>query len=698
MHIPILEACGKRKRRQKIQPFHSFPPSHRLSTESAAAAGPFRDNIRVFLQQYADIEDYNVQWMMPIWCTLLQHEDNSFVVPLYTIEEDVKLSQQPTCDHCRCCGWANYFVSKRKYHVIIPADLDWNKPLEDGFLDVQTHLLHGLIHSNGFGHLICINGIEGGSKYLCGKEIMDLWDRLCTHLQTWKITVEDLSQKQGMDLRLLHGVAYGHSWFGRWGYMFCRGSFGVANHNYDSAIEFLGSLELDKIIQDFSDTDQYKEIKQIIHYYRDRSETHLLTTKDLFRFMLTVKSFTTSFKKQVLRNPKPVSSSKSQGRMTVDTKNLTKNKNKCQKFSSLVADMGSRWPARRLEYAAEVIVDALRTKKAEGFENGGMARQDVRDAARLHIGDTGLLDYVLKSLNNVIIGNYIVYRAVNPMTRILEYSIRELGNETDPNSKVPAVQNPEHISELVPGADVYRDVVCLYTNVLLNHPKIELVEVAAQAILDSKCFVKEWSFIGEAERLLSFICRLRPDFEDIGVQLNRGLQPGELVIVPLHANVSELKQAVENAFRDTYCILEDFSVTEFVNMEELEDEDKLYGKIESSSEIWVRGIGIDLESNFRYQGGTDSWIVRCECGAQDDDGERMVACDICEVWQHTDCVGIGDSETVPPLFVCSVCCNSLMPPRYNCLSKCEMADDLLLLDQPLSECALYDLQCIEDFC
>lgn len=43
---------------------------------------------------------------------------------------------------------------------------------------------HGLIHCNGFGHLLCINGIEGGSKYLCGREIMDLWDRICTFLQT----------------------------------------------------------------------------------------------------------------------------------------------------------------------------------------------------------------------------------------------------------------------------------------------------------------------------------------------------------------------------------------------------------------------------------------------------------------------------------------------------------------------------------
>ena len=48
---------------------------------------------------------------------------------------------------------------------------------------------------------------------------------------------------------------------------------GVAEHNYNKAIEILTSLELDKIIQDFSNIDQYKEIKQIIHHCRDMSET-----------------------------------------------------------------------------------------------------------------------------------------------------------------------------------------------------------------------------------------------------------------------------------------------------------------------------------------------------------------------------------------------------------------------------------------
>ena len=65
----------------------------------------------------------------------------------------------------------------------------------------------------------------------------------------------------------------------------------MAEHNYNKAIEILTSLEIDKIIQDFSNTDQYKEIKQIICHCIDMSETQLLTIRDLLRFMLIVKSF-----------------------------------------------------------------------------------------------------------------------------------------------------------------------------------------------------------------------------------------------------------------------------------------------------------------------------------------------------------------------------------------------------------------------
>ena len=45
-------------------------------------------------------------------------------------------------------------------------------------------------------------------------------------------------------------------------------------------------------------------------------------------------------------------------------------------------------------------------------------------------------------------------------------------------------------------------------------------------------------------------------------------------------------------------------------------------------------------------------VVDCACGAKDDDGERMLAC---EVWQHGRCVRIPDNQEMPP------------PTIYDCL-------------------------------
>ena len=99
MSISILEACKKRKRRPKLFGFHTFAdPGCPINPTSH-----FSDNIRVFLRECAEVEDYNFHGM-PIWCTLLVNENRGFVVPVYTVEESVKDSAKPFCDQCRCTG------------------------------------------------------------------------------------------------------------------------------------------------------------------------------------------------------------------------------------------------------------------------------------------------------------------------------------------------------------------------------------------------------------------------------------------------------------------------------------------------------------------------------------------------------------------------------------------------------------------
>ncbi|CAA7039528.1 unnamed protein product [Microthlaspi erraticum] len=378
-------------------------------------------------------------------------------------------------------------------------------PLEDDVFDLQTHLLHGMIHTNGYGHLICVNGMEGGSKHLCGREIVDLWDRICTNLGARMITVEDISKK----------------------------SYGVTKSDYENAIELLGSLELDQVESAFNEHKQFKEVKQIFRYYRDMSEEKI---NRLF-----------------LKKSDAVENEKSSQRFRI--------------YSDVAANLGSRWPVRRLEYASEVIVESLKEMKA--LNQNGMTRQHVRDAARLHIGDTGLLDYVLKLMNNVVVGNVLVRRYVDPLTRILHYTIQELGDD--------------------------------------HHDATKL--------------------IGRREKKLQ--------------QINE-LPPGELVTVLLQATVFDLKQAIEDTFRDTYCILTNFTVNEIDELEE-DDRNLLFGRVENCSALTVRGFGIE-----EIEAQVSRWVS-----------------------YHTRSCGIDDSDTLPPLYVCSNCCEEfaeqqrrVLQPKY----------------------------------
>lgn len=157
------------------------------------------------------------------------------------------------------------------------------------------------------------------------------------------------------------------TWMVRWGYKFCHGSLGIKEHIYNIALEILSSLELDKIIHDFSDMDQYEELKKIVRYYRYLSETQLVTIKDLLRFMLTVKACFPAQRNSLLPTAKPADTmekTKPATRESLKIKLPMKEKSlKYRKFATVVSHMDSRWPAIRLEFSADVIVNALKEKK-----------------------------------------------------------------------------------------------------------------------------------------------------------------------------------------------------------------------------------------------------------------------------------------------------------------------------------------------
>ncbi|WVZ60285.1 hypothetical protein U9M48_010331 [Paspalum notatum var. saurae] len=622
----------------RVYPLRDFP-----GRDAAALRGAFRDNVRCLLEQWGSPSGSGSAWR-----ALLSDERTGAVVPIVAVEELAAASPAPLCDLCRCAGWSHHWVSKRKYHFIIPAAVDWDQPLRaDALLGRSDHLLHGLIHSNGFGHLVTLHGRDGGSTFLSGCQIMNIWDQLCAALRVRAVSVVDLTQKHSVELRLLLGVAQGETWFARWDYCLAKGCFSVSRSTYAAALEDLAALPVDYL--------RSRHVRRVVTIYRRLSNKPLVTVREFLRCLLDWKHH---------EAPLSLSSVKTSSRMMflLPKSNVVKRpRQPCQRFEDVVDLLECRWSKKRLLNAAEVVVDKLR-EHADGTK---ISRQAVRDAARGAIGDTGLLDFVIKSLSNTVVGNHIVRRVPDPENRVLHFSLEEYAEpEPEPPQSQPQPERgPEPVeldAEHTPPAvrwpntaEVERDLRAVY------RAMVEARSEAAQAVLDCKHWVKWWGLGDETDDQLRFLVEWRPQPWE-ATELTRPMPPGDIVVVPLHASIGELLVEAEHALRDTYCFFQEFQAESLDGIAGEKWDPVMLGGAESGDTIGVHGHGADMETGLRCQGGADAWEVQCVCGAQDDDGERMVACDACNTWQHTRCVGIADGAPVPPLFLCLSCSGALM--------------------------------------
>lgn len=85
-------------------------------------------------------------------------------------------------------------ICNKKYHFLVPskdtmaAFLSYEGNHNSivmgklNFVELNGHTMHGVFHSNGFGHLLCVNGLEMGSD-MAGHLILEFWNRLCACLQ-----------------------------------------------------------------------------------------------------------------------------------------------------------------------------------------------------------------------------------------------------------------------------------------------------------------------------------------------------------------------------------------------------------------------------------------------------------------------------------------------------------------------------------
>ncbi|KAF7840521.1 PHD finger protein MALE STERILITY 1 [Senna tora] len=588
----------KRKRCGRVFRFKNFgEPGYPVEFK-----GPFRENVNALLE-FAKLET-KLGFGMPIWSFQLElHRHPPSHVFLFVIEEAIEASPNPHCNQCQ-------------------------------YVELQGHMMQGVFHSNGFGHLLCVNGLETGSD-LAGHQIMEFWDRLCTGLQARKVSLNDIAQKRGMELRLINGIAHSEPWFGKWGYKFGRGCFGVTQSTFQKAIEAIRSIPLYLLIHHINGNSSYHDIPMIFSRYQTLSNQSIVTLGDLFHFMLELKS----------RLP--------QGENFIDSSHNT----------GILFEPNCRWSPKRIEMATRVIVEAL--KRAE-FR--WISRQEVRDAARSYIGDTGLLDFVLKSLGNHIVGNYLVRRSLNPVTKVLEYCLEDISNVFPSHHHL---QEDRIIKDRykITRAQVMKDMFYLY-KYILKDPKptqgsiLSAIPLAARIILDTKYLIKE--YFGELpfqvdlglEGKLSVFCTimLRNNYNNNDPnEASPIMPPYECITLKSNATMNELKVEVERNFREIYWGLRSFCGDSIKDLEIANWNDMVFGMVEVGGKIMVEEM---YEGNNNYCCEKNSYngiVVDCNCGTKEDDGERMVCCDICETWQHTRCVRIPNDEQVPSIFLCKRC-------------------------------------------
>ncbi|PWA79611.1 RING/FYVE/PHD zinc finger superfamily protein [Artemisia annua] len=659
----------KRRVTADLNDFLSFP-AREITAGEVTPSGPFRTSVKEFLLRHALLPGPSgVLPHLVTWQILFRVGDDDVSgdvasVVLDVVEEDVARSKSVYCDQCRVVGWSGNPVCGKRYHFIIKSDGasigGYNKPcagcgaslhmsesrckscnyvmtsqdVEDWMhnqLEDTTHLLHGVIHANGHGHLLRVNGREGGSQVLSGRHIMDFWDRICKVLGVREVSVMDVSKKYGLEFRLLHAVVKGHPWYADWGYEFGTGSYGISREAYNNAIETLANITLSSL------TSQGRKPRTHLHdlivFYQSLSDQELVTTRDLFRYVTTLLHDANKNRAAVdFRTQKKVKPNESKVSCAWNTSDAIRVEEAM--FKVLRAVSGSTWVSWR----------SLR---------GAVCR----------VGYPEVLDHCLKELKGKQAANGMVVNArSNPDSGALEYRL-EPGTSSNSRITTDASPKPNCLSE----DHLLRDLRYLYEALLHPQSMVHHIPItkrttavnSAMKILDCKQFMKNYHpehFMSKANPdslVLTVSPELTEETEDSPVYL-----PPEHIVLSPEATVHDLKVEASKAFQEVYLILRRFQVEEVVGYRGVDEFTQIKMLVGSNTEIvGARGkcLGDTDLSRYRMERGEETWILDCSCGAKDDDGERMLACDVCGVWQHTRCAGIPDSNGVPMKFVCCKC-------------------------------------------
>ncbi|KAL6268900.1 hypothetical protein ACE6H2_025811 [Prunus campanulata] len=668
----MTERPSKRLRRRvtaDLPDFFTFPQPH----SDLLPPQPFRESVRSFLIRHAHVTCPSSSLFPSLVTSQISLRvghpgDPTAVLPLDVVEEDVTRSRRSVyCDQCRVVGWSGHPVCKKRYHFIIrrgagtceteiplqqqqqqynnnnksnnwcnsmSATMEDTDDVEEwAYLQLHdnTHLLHAVIHSNGFAHLLTLNGRQGGSTLLSGRHILDLWDRLCHTLSVRKVSVMDVSKKYGMEYRLLHTIINGRSWYGDWGYEFGAGSYALTQDSYHKAVDTLSSLPLHPFL--FQPRRPRTRVQSVVAFYQSLSDTQLPTIKDLFTYMLSL----------IHRSRKPTS---------------------CKKPQHQTSNALCAWTANDVEHVQQAMIKLLLAAVGVG-EDSWVSKRALR-AALYKSSSLELLDYSLKHLGGKLAANGMVVKArCSPASIDVEYRLVPLIiGKVDGSEDLNYPSEGQILCDLkfLYDSIIHPDTMLSYTPQVMRERVID----AATKLLDCKQFVKDYmpdKMAAESSFGIHLWCHVELSDEP----KDDFVLPPELIVLPLNATVADLKREATIAFQEVYAMFKRFEVEELLEYGSINDSFTVKLLVGTCGSIRLKGRcpakhGLN---RFRMERGLESWTVDCTCGAKDDDGERMLACDTCGVWQHTRCAGIHSSDAIPARFVCMRCVSSYRKKSQN---------------------------------
>ncbi|XP_062182816.1 PHD finger protein At1g33420-like [Phragmites australis] len=654
----VMAAIGRPPKRARVtaEPrpldLRAFPAGGEGLLPAGRGEGAFSDRVRWFLTRCAVLAG-------GAWRVVFRDGEDGGTVAMEVVEEDVTRVEAARvyCEHCTVAGWSRHPVCGKRYHFIIRNEhgthdcktcrhcglmvqlfetgcpsckhgLSYDDPEEWDFmqLDNPRHLLHGIVHENGFGHLVRINGRDGGSSLFTGYQLMDFWDRLCRYLRVRKVSLMDVSKKYGTEYRVLHAIATGCSWYSQWGFKLSKGSFGITPDEYYKAIDSLSSTPLSHFFP--HSRSPRNQLQDTITFYQSLSNRPLTTIRELFIYVLGL------------------ASSKS---MHIQVGTMHK---KEQSY----AHLPETWPDEEIKRAMDIALKVLRAVDRTRW----VAMRTLKAAISHPVGSQQLVDYCLKTLGTRKIDGMVVGVRCNNETNTIEY---RLTNETIsmPNTYLPT---RDHL---------LRDIKFLYDMLLYPHTmhpykpenNHEHAKRSAMILLDCKQFTKHYDleedFLPQNPSMLHIWCQVEL-LDQVG---DPPCIPPELLTLPQTATVADLKAEATKTFHDIYLMLQTFVANQLLDCGTASEVTQVKLLFGANGTVRLQGRCVGGERRvgiYRMERGVDRWTVNCSCGAKDDDGERMLSCDSCHVWQHTRCAGISDFDQVPKRYVCKTC-KSLHKPK-----------------------------------